>query len=293
MRTVTLALLLVLAVGRSIATAEAPLEVLENSIGIRLVKIPAGEFDMGAAEGERDEKRIKALMKEMGKVAVVAADGEPDEKRVHRVRIGRPFFLGRTEVTNAQWKQVMGSVPSRSQADDHPVERVSWHDAVAFCDTLSALPAERSAGRVYRLPTEAEWEYACRAGTTTKFSFGDDAERLGEHGWYFENAGGETRAVGTLRPNPWGLHDMHGNVWEWCGDWYGEYGTAAETDPPGPSAGGVRVDRGGGWSSYIKACRSSSRAASDPSRRYGFLGLRLALSAPGAHPRPAGSEAGK
>jgi len=118
---------------------------------------------------------------------------------------------------------------------------VSWEDAVEFCRKLSELPAERAAGFAYRLPTEAEWEYACRAGTTTAYSFGDDSAELGEYAWYAENSGGRTQPVGQKKPNPWGLYDMHGNVWEWCQDWHAAYPTGSVTDPTGPSSGSFRV----------------------------------------------------
>jgi formylglycine-generating enzyme required for sulfatase activity len=203
--------------------------------------------------------------------------GEEDETP-HQVTLTKPFSIGVFLVTNAQWKHVMGTVPSHGQEDKGPVEQVSWDNAVEFCAKLSALPAERKAGRVYRLPTEAEWEYACRAGATTNYSFGDDESWLGYHGWFDGNSENQTHAVGQKQPNPWGLYDMHGNVWEWCADWYGSYPGGSVTDPRGPNSGSDRVNRGGSWSSNALNCRSAFRFRDSPGSRYIILGFRLALS---------------
>lgn len=176
-----------------------------NSIGIELKLLPSGTFTMGQAGGDSDETP-------------------------HQATLSRSFHIGVYPVTNSQWKRVMGTVPSRWTDNDRPVEGVSWDDAAEFCRRVSALPEERQVGRVYRLPTEAEWEYACRAGSTARFSFGDDESRLGEYGWYADKSGG-THPVGQKKPNAWGLYDMHGNVWEWCSDWYGNYADIATIDP--------------------------------------------------------------
>jgi formylglycine-generating enzyme required for sulfatase activity len=236
---------------------------LENSIGMKLKLLPAGTFTMGEAGGDSDE-------------------------RPHEVTLSRPFYLGVNEVTNAQWRRVMGNVPSTWKDADRPVEQVSWEEAVEFCRKLSELPAEKKAGRVYRLPTESEWEYACRAGTTTRYSFGDAEGKLGEHGWFDTNSGGETHPVGKKRPNPWGLYDMHGNLFEWCSDWYGEYPKDAVTDPQGPSGASARVFRGGCWNFSARACRSASRFRYDPLFRLPlhYLGFRLALSLSGSQASP-------
>ncbi|MFM8771882.1 MAG: bifunctional serine/threonine-protein kinase/formylglycine-generating enzyme family protein, partial [Candidatus Kapaibacterium sp.] len=239
---------------------------IRNSIGIELKLLPAGTFTMGQAGGDSDETP-------------------------HRVTLTQPFYIGVYEVTNAQWKRVMGSVPSNWKDDDRPVEQVSWDDAVEFCKKLSELPEERRAGRVYRLPTEAEWEYACRAGSTTQYSFGDDESQLGEHGWFEDNSGGQTHPVGQKRPNDWGLYDMHGNVWEWCSDWYGDYPKGAVTDPQGPASASGRVARGGSWGRTAWFCRSASRYGLVQSNRY--LGFRLALSSSGAEPVPPEAATGK
>jgi formylglycine-generating enzyme required for sulfatase activity len=200
--------------------------------------------------------------------------------------------MGVYEVTNAHWKRVMGGVPSEWN-DDRPVEEVSWDDANEFCRKLSALPEEKFAGRVYRLPTEAEWEYACRAGTTTKWSFGDDESRLGDYAWFKGNSGSRTHAVGKKKPNAWGLFDTHGNVYEWCSDWYGDYAGGAVTDPQGPSGGSFRVCRGGGWYDSPGNCRSAARDFFGPSHGFAMQGLRLALSPSEAGRELPGAAAGK
>jgi formylglycine-generating enzyme required for sulfatase activity len=234
---------------------------LTNSIGIEMKLIPAGSFSMGDASGASDENP-------------------------HPVTLTRPFYIGVHEVTSAQWERVMGGVPSTWKGADHPVVNVNWGDAMEFCRRLSALPEEKAAGRVYRLPTEAEWEYACRAGTWTRFSFGDDERLLGEYGWFERNSGGATHPVGKKKPNAWGLYDMHGNVWEWCSDWFGPDGAA--TDPQGPSVGSNRVRRGGSWLKSALHCRSAYRFGVSPGTRSSDLGFRLAVSLPGAEPPEAG-----
>jgi formylglycine-generating enzyme required for sulfatase activity/serine/threonine protein kinase len=231
---------------------------IANSIGMQLKLIPAGTFSMGSA------------------------NGDSDEQPVHEVTISRPYYLGVTEVTNGQWQAVMRDVPSKWKNADLPVESVSWEDAATFCNRLSSLPAERRAGRVYRLPTEAEWEYACRAGTTTAYSFGDDKSLLGDFAWYPGNSGRQTHPVGQKRPNAWGLYDMHGNVWEWCSDLYGDYAAGAVRDPAGPATGSLRVLRGGSWSYSAGRCRSAFRGRGNPSNRDSRVGFRLALSPSGA-----------
>ena len=176
----------------------------------------------------------------------------------------------------------MGSVPSRWEDDDRPVGNVSWNDTQEFCEKVSALAEERAAGRGYRLPTEAEWEYACRAGTTTAWSFGDQESLLGDFAWFKDNAERESHPVGQKKPNPFGLYDMHGNVWEWCSDWYGDYASSSATDPIGPPSGSIRVLRGGSWSYTAGYCRSAYRIRSNPSYRRSHYGFRLALSPSGA-----------
>jgi formylglycine-generating enzyme required for sulfatase activity len=225
----------------------APTETASvNSIGMQFELIPAGKFKMGFG--------------------------------AHQVTLTKPFYLGVYEVTQEQYERVMGTNPSDFNGAKNPVEQVSWEDAVEFCRKLSALPEEKAAGHVYRLPTEAEWEYACRAGTTTKYSFGDDESQLGAYAWFRENSGDRTHPVGQKKPNAWGLYDMHGNVWEWCQDWYGDLPAGAVTDPTGPSTGSLRVLRGGSWNDFAGRCRSASRRRSSPSYRFSHLGFRLARS---------------
>ena len=210
-----------------------------NSIGMKLRLIPAGEFMMGSpgTESYRD-----------------------DNETPHRVSITKPFYLGVTEVTQEQYQKVMGTNPSSFNGPQNPVETVSWAEAVEFCGKLSAMPAEKTAGHVYRLPTEAEWEYACCSGTTTAYSFGDDASRLGDYGWFRSNSDSGTHPVGEKKPNAWGLYDMHGGVYEWCQDWYGAYPSGSATDPTGATSGSFRVPRGGSWDFIARDCRSADRS---------------------------------
>ena len=192
--------------------------------------------------------------------------------------------MGVYEVTNAQYKRVMSKIPSKRKDDDSPVEQMSCQDAMEFCEKLTQLPEERGAGRVYRLPTEAEWEYACRAGTTTKYSFGDVDSQLGYYGWFSGNADEQTHPVGLKKPNGWGLYDMHGNVWEWCNDFYGYYPDGAVTDPQGLLSGSGRVLRGGSCRSSARHGRSAYRSWTVTSGRGSHLGFRLAMSLPGLNP---------
>jgi len=234
--------------------------VITNSIGMKMVLIPAGEFLMGSPDSD--------------------PDGQDNEKPQHLVRITRPFYLGLYPVTQAEYERVMGANPSRFTGDPHrPVEMVSWHDAQEFCLKLSALPEEKAAGHVYRLPTEAEWEYACRAGSTTRYCFGDSAETLGDYAWSTKNSQLTTHPVGEKKPNAWGLHDMHGNVCEWCADWYGKeyYSQSPPSDPSGPSSGASRVLRGGSWCyGYPDYFRCSLRNNFRPDYRYNYDGFRVA-----------------
>ncbi len=217
---------------------------------MELVYIPAGGFLRGSAAHE------------------------PDETPVHAVTIARGYYIGKYEVTQAQWKRVMGSNPSHFKGDNLPVENISWNDCQAFVEALRKMTGKR-----FAMPTEAQWEYACRAGTRSEFSFGEDIGALAEHAWYFENSKHKTHPVGGKKPNAWGLHDMHGNVYEWCADWYSEgpYPDGETSDPGGPVRGWRRVLRGGGWIFVPDNLRSGDRGFSPPDYRSPEYGFRCVL----------------
>jgi len=241
-----------------------------NTIGMKFVLIPAGEFLMGsrdsADEVARKGRHLPAWYE--------------DEHPLHRVRITKPFYMGIYEVTQAQYERVMGKNPSRFKGPNNPVEQVSWNDAVEFCRRLS-----RKDGAAYRLPTEAEWEYACRAGTTTPFYTGEtiSTDQANYDGNYAYGSGrkGVYREkplpVGGFPPNAFGLYDMHGNVWEWCGDWCGGkyYAESALDDPRGPAAGKYRVLRGGSWRGGPWDARSANRGGVTPGYRAANGGFRV------------------
>ena len=166
--------------------------------------------------------------------------GDPDQKPVHKVNITQAFYLGKYDVTQEQWQAVMGGNPSKFKGLRNPVGNVSWDDCQEFLKKLD----ERVSGQMFKLPTEAQWEYACRAGTTTEYYFGDDQAGLDDYAWTTNNAGGTTHPVGQKKPNAWGLYDMHGNIWQWCSDWYGNYPEGEASDPRGPDKGQARVLRG-------------------------------------------------
>jgi formylglycine-generating enzyme required for sulfatase activity len=249
-----------------------------------MVVIPAGQFTMGSASGE--------------------ADAQPE----HAVLL-QSYLIDRTEITQQQYDKLALGNPSHFKGPDLPVEQISWADAALYCNQRSTAEGlepcydEQTAkcnfqADGYRLPTEAEWEYACRANTSADYSFGSDGRSLKDHAWFGENAGKKTHPVGQKRPNPWGLCDMHGNVAEWCNDSYAEdyYGSSPPADPTGPPEGERFVLRGGAWNCTARQCRSSSRAAEDP----GFqdacfardaIGFRCVRRAPA--PPPANMNASK
>ena len=201
-------------------------------------------------------------------------NGHSYERPVHLVNIERPLYIGKYEVTQKQWRDVMGDNPSYFTGDNLPVEQVSWDDVQEFIMKLN----EKEGTNKYRLPSEAEWEYACRAGTTTVYSFGDDKSKLGDYAWYDDNSGGKTHPVGQKKPNPWGLHDLHGNVLEWVQDrWHGNYDGAPTDGSAWESCDSAddRVLRGGSWRTAAWACRSANRDHSDPSYRDVNLGFRI------------------
>jgi formylglycine-generating enzyme required for sulfatase activity len=275
-------------------------EVSTNSLGIQLVKIPAGEFRMGSPASE---------------------EGHSDVEVQRKVRITRPFWLGRHEVTVGQFRQFVEATGYRTTLeetggsgfgydpaakaieilpkfnwkntgfgnDDHPVVNLSWDDSQAFCAWLS-----KKEDATYRLPTEAEWEYACRAGTTTRYSTGEAEESLKGYAnvsdaaflakypdasWSLEWNDGHpfTAPVGSLKPNAWGLHDMHGNAWEWCSDWYQPdyHRVSPVEDPRGPKTGEKRIVRGGAFTNRLRYVRSADRNADRPGYRYNFTGFRI------------------
>jgi len=250
-----------------------------NSIGMRFMLIPPGEFDMGSTEAEVAKllEQAKATNQESWYIERL-----PSEAPKHRVRITKPFYLAASEVTQAQYERVMGSNPSKFKEDtNYPVEMVNWDEASAFCGKLGELPEERSRQRAYRLPTEAEWEYSCRAGTTTTWYSGDDEAGLKEIAWYSANAGYKTHThpVCQKTPNAWGLYDMHGNVWELSQNWWSDYHAAPPLDDPaGPGAGSYRVYRGGSWNNVAGFCRSAYRSSGTPGNRDFSLGFRVAFS---------------
>ena len=265
----------------------APTLTLNLAGGVQMVlaRCPAGSFTMGSPNNERNRNS--------------------DEGPAHTVKISESFYLGKYEVTQAQWKAVMGSNPSQFQASHgyaenlaRPVEQVSWNDiagANGFLARLNTYLAGTGQGGAVRLPTEAEWEYACRAGTATRFYFGDSlaADDTGSDGatgsaaypgnrsdfmWFGFNAENPhgTKPAGGKKKNAFGLYDLSGNVWEWCQDWYGPYASGTVTDPTGPASGTYRVFRGGGWYDSAANCRAACRLYYTPDYRYLTIGFRLA-----------------
>lgn len=235
---------------------------LGSGVTTKLALIPVGKFLMGSPADEEGR--------------------QSDEGPQHEVTISKPFYLGVCEVTQEQYKAVIGSNPSHFRGLHNPVENVSWDDAIEFCRRLS-----NKTGYAVRLPTEAEWEYACRAGTTTPFHTGQtistsQANYVGGLFVYGHGREGifreKTMAVGSFKPNAWGLYDMHGNVWEWCGDWYAySYTDANQADPAGPACGEFRVARGGGWNCIPHGCRSATRVGFIPDGRDSGIGFRVAV----------------
>ncbi len=229
--------------------------VVDLAVGVKMefLRIKAGSFTMGGAERDM-------------------------EKPPHKVTISKDFWMQKTLTTQAQWKAVTGGNPSTFKGADLPVEMVSWDDCREFIKKLNVKVKDQLKERVVCLPTEAQFEYACRAGSTTKWSFGEDEAKLPDYAWYFQTAGDQTHPVGQKKPNAWGLYDMHGNAWEWCEDWHGKYGQEAVTDPSGPKQGTLRVIRGGGWTYIASVTRSSAREGQGPSWPGNYnIGFRCAL----------------
>ncbi len=230
-------------------------EDLGNSVKLEMIAIPGGSFLMGSEDYE-------------------------NTKPVHPVKLS-PFHIGKFQVTQQQWQAVRGKNPSHFKGNNLPVENISWNDATRFCLKLS-----EKTGKEYRLPTEAEWEYACLAGSTGKYCFSNDQSRLRDYAWFDENSGDKTHPVGEKLPNDWGLHDMHGNVWEWCQDWYGQnYYTELSTqddlvNPRGPQSGSYRVLRGGSWIDLQDVARAVYRYNNDPANRVSSFGFRVVCCRP-------------
>lgn len=229
------------------------LESFANSIGMKFVFIKPGTFMMGSPSSE---------------------DGSGGDEKQHKVSLSRGYDMQTTEVTQGQWREIMGNNPSsfKNCGDDCPVENVSWNDIQEFIRKLN----QKEGTNEYRLPTEAEWEYACRAGSKTRFYFGDSNGSLEQYAWYNSNSSSKTHPVAKKKPNAWGLYDMHGNVWEWCQGWKGDYPSGHVTDPDGPSSGSRRVVRGGSWVSPAGYCRSANRDPYSPGVIHVSLGIRLA-----------------
>jgi formylglycine-generating enzyme required for sulfatase activity len=230
-----------------------PKTFISSSTDMEFVLIPAGKSMMGSRTDEQDR--------------------DNDEGPIHEVIIKNSFYVGKFPVTQKQWGKVMGSDPSSFKGKNHPVESVSWNDVQEFIKKLN----EKDGTGKYRLPSESEWEYACRAGTATRYYFGDDESKLVDYAWYGKNSDFVTHPVGKKNPNPWGLYDMHGNVWEWCQDNWHENYNGAPTDGSAWEDGSSsdRVIRGGGWLNSARVCWSAYRVRTEPDKRNFDQGFRL------------------
>ena len=236
----------------SFSSSAAIETITVNGVSFNMVRVDGGTFTMGAT-------------KEQG------SDAYDDEKPAHKVTLST-YSIGETEVTQALWQAVMGSNPSNWKGDNLPVETVSWDDCQTFIQKLNQLT-----GRRFRLPTEAEWEYAARGGNKSRGYKYSGSNSIGDVAWYTSNASSQTHSVKTKQANELGLYDMSGNVYEWCQDWYGSYSSGSQTNPTGPSSDSRRVNRGGSWSGSAGGCRVSYRYGHSPGNTNFFLGLRLAL----------------
>lgn len=235
---------------------------LGNGVTMKLASIPAGKFLKGSPLNENGHANDES-------------DRNITRQAQQDVTISKPYFLGTTEVTQAQYEQIMGKNPSHFKGAQNPVDNVSWIDALEFCKKLS-----EKTGQAVRLPTEAEWEYACRAGSTSRYYYGDDQDyaQLGEYVWYAANSEQKTHAVGQKKPNAWGLYDMGGNVWEWCSDVHGgPYDLKPETDPTGPKTGTIHIMRGGCWDTGPLSARSANRGGMKEERKNSRFGFRVVV----------------
>jgi formylglycine-generating enzyme required for sulfatase activity len=243
------------------ATARA--DETDNGLGMEFVLISAGTFTMGEWDDEASSS---------------------DEVPRHEVEITTPFYLGTFEVTQAQWRSVMGSNPSVFRGQDRPVDNVSWNDAQNFINALNRM---ENTDR-YRLPTEAEWEYSVRAGTDSIFFYGEDRALMRKYAWYQDNSDEETHPVGLKDPNPWGLYDVYGNVWEWVNDWYSEdyYSESPRKDPRGPSDANEKSMRGGSHEFTSRVCRSANRFSFSTTSKDSDFGFRVAFTSSQANIKP-------
>ena len=225
-----------------------------KGVNFEMVAVEGGTFTMGATEEQ-------------------GSDVYDDEKPTHQVTLSS-YYIGKTEVTQELWQAVMGSNPSNFSGTNLPVERVSWDDCQEFITKLNALT-----GKTFRLPTEAEWEFAARGGTKSQGFTYSGSNTVDDVAWYFDTSSSTTQPVATKAPNELGIYDMSGNVYEWCNDWYSSsyYTSESQTNPTGPDSGSNRVWRGGSWAGDARACRVSNRSSKDPTYRGYWLGLRLAL----------------
>ncbi|MFA4987493.1 MAG: formylglycine-generating enzyme family protein, partial [Candidatus Brocadiia bacterium] len=272
--------------------------------GFRVVVTQMREAEKREEAPKTEEERKKEAMRDQmenapfpliaispGTFMMGSDKGSDDEKPAHKVTLTHAFLMGATEVTQAQYRSVTNASPSSFKGDDLPVEQVSRNDAMEFCRKLTAAERKKGnlpAGMEYRLPTEAEWEYCCRAGSTTTYCFGDDEGPLGDYAWFDKNAKSTTHPVGIKKPNAWGLYDMHGNVWEWCHDWYADkYQAGSQTDPVGPATGDSQMMRGGSWLNDEGYCRSANRLRgtlvsrlTPDVRNYYAIGFRVVVGEP-------------
>ena len=237
---------------RTFETLKTIFSLTVNGVIFEMVYVEGGTFDMGATTEQ-------------------GSDAESDEKPVHSVTLDG-YYIGKCEVTQELWEAVMGSNPSHFKGAQNPVENVSWNDCQEFVSRLNSLT-----GRTFRLPTEAEWEYAARGGNKSRHYKYSGSGNIGYVAWYYKNSGSTTHAVGTQTANELGIYDMSGNVCEWCSDWYGGYSAGSQTNPQGPSSGSYRVHRGGSWGDIAGRCRVSNRDGGGPSNSSFSRGLRLVL----------------
>jgi len=251
----------------SVAKSDADVAVRQAATNRQAVKIQ--KVDLGGGV------QMELVLIAPGSFKMGSKRGQAEEKPVHEAKITEPFYMGKYEVTQEQWEKVMGSNPSSVKEPKNPVTDVSWDDCQVFLRKLN----ERTGGNSFFLPTEAQWEYACRAGSASKYFWGDDAGALGEYAWCHDNSGGNPHPVGERKPNAWGLYDMSGNVWEWCADWYDGtyYRNAPSLNPTGPASGSARVWRGGSWlNDDDNSFRCASRSYDGPSNRFAGNGFRCA-----------------